>query len=306
MRFRSFAIAAFAISLAVAPVRGGEPEGTSGSEAAAAGVAGAGEAVPTAVAVAPESIANQASTPAAPLSQIQFRDVFLPNVSGTDGITNAFQIQPVIPVGPFHSLRFIQLVKVTLAFPSIPSPVGESGFGDIGLYDLVTVKQSWGRWGFGPALVFPTASEEALGQGKWQAGPAFAAIFTGRKNLVAGAVLQNPISFAGDSEQPEVNSLLIAPTLTFTLAHGWFAGLSDFEWTFDWTEGGDATIPLGAQVGKVVSIGKQPVSLSIEAGKTVTWPTGTPDPGWIFAVELTPIFKWHISDEKRVRVRVKK
>ncbi len=57
------------------------------------------------------------------------------------------------------------------------------------MFDLVTITESWGKWGFGPAFVFPTATSRPLGQGKWQLGPTVAAIYTGIKNLTVGAIL---------------------------------------------------------------------------------------------------------------------
>ena len=48
-------------------------------------------------------LANQVSNPAAPLTLLQFRDILFPSVEGTNGATNVFQIQPVLPMGP--SLR---------------------------------------------------------------------------------------------------------------------------------------------------------------------------------------------------------
>ena len=167
--------------------------------------------------------------------------------------------------------------------------------GDVQVFDLISIKESWGRWGFGPALVFPTASDEALGQGKWQAGPAVALIYTRVKNLTAGAVWQNPISFAGSPDRPDVNNLIITPTLTYNLEDGWFAGLSDFDWSFDWENGGAATVLLGAQVGKLVRIGHQNISLSIEVGGAVASPSTIPSLGWILGFEFTPIFKGHIQ-----------
>jgi len=50
---------------------------------------------------------------------------------------------------------------------------------------------------------------------------------------------------------------------------GWFAGLGDFNVTFNWEDGGAATIPLGPQVGKVFTIGSQPISVSAEAAYVV-------------------------------------
>jgi len=240
-------------------------------------------------------VANRVNNPAAPVTFIQLRNVLLPGVSGTDGVVNEFQIQPVLPMGPFAALPFLQLMKVTLPFPSLPSPSSVAGFGDLQVFDLVSIKQSWGRWGFGPALVFPTASDALLGQGKWQAGPAVALIYTGIKNLSAGGVFQNPISYAGSSDRSDVNSLIYTPTLTYNLEGGWFVGMSDFNWTWDWTSGGAATILVGPQFGKILRIGKQTVSLSIEAGGAAMEPSTSPSTGWIIGIEFSPIFKGHIE-----------
>ena len=145
------------------------------------------------------------------------------------------------------------------------------------------------RWCF---LRHPT---QALGDGKWQAGPAVALMYTRIKNLMAGAVFQNPMSFAGDSDRPGVNALIITPTLTYNLEDGWFAGLSDYDWEFDWKHGGDATFVLGAQVGRVFHIGHQAFSASIEVGGAVAKPSTAPSPGWIIGFEFSPIFKGHIK-----------
>jgi hypothetical protein len=259
----------------------------------------------------PQEIANQVNNPAAPVTFIQFRQVLVPKIPGTNGAASSLQIQPVLPVGPFASVPFVQLIKVTLPLyvnnPGIGNTPTEatpdSGLGDMQLFDLVSIKQSWGRWGFGPALVFPTASGSTLGAGKWQAGPAMAVIYTGTRNLTAGAVIQNPMSFAGDPDRSRVNQMLITPTFTFSLQHGWFAGMTDYNWSFNWEKGGAATIPLGVQVGKVVRIGRQPVSLSVEAGGTVVRPEDTPNPGWILGFELSPIFNFHLGPKEKVRLR---
>ena len=169
-----------------------------------------------------QEIANEANNPAAPVTLIQFRDVMLPNVPGAAGVSHAFQMQPVLPVGPFHAFPVVQLVKMTIPFPVLPGPINQAGMGDLQVFDLFSFKQSWGRWGFGPALVFPTASDTALGAGKWQAGPAVGLIYTGIKNLTAGAIVQNPVSYAGSSNRPNVNNMLITPTFTFNLEDGWF------------------------------------------------------------------------------------
>lgn len=266
--------------------------------------------------VAARDIANEANNPAAPLSLIQFRNILLPTaglpgllpgVSGANGTVNSFQIQPVLPIGPFHSFPFVQLLKLTMPLAvTLPSPVSQTAVGDLQVFDLLTIKQSWGRWGLGPALVFPTASARAMGAGKWQAGPSFALIYTGVKNLTAGAVLQNPISYAGSPNRPSVNSLIITPTFTYSLEKGWFVGISDYNWNFNWENDGAALVPLGVQIGKVFSIREHAFSASIEAGGAAARPSGTPNPGLIMGFEFSPIFKWHLGPGEKVRVKVKK
>ncbi len=240
-------------------------------------------------AVTARDLANAANNPTSPTTLLQFRDAIVPDLPGFTGAGNIFQLQPVLPILPSKAIPFTQLMKITLPFPSLPSPVSQAGVGDLQVFDLVTISQSWGRWGFGPALVFPTASSPVLGNGKWQAGPSFALIYTGVKHLVAGAVLQNPISYAGSPNRPDVNNLIVTPSLTYNLPEGWFAGYSDFNWVFNWKDHGAATFPVGLQVGKVFTIGKQPLSFSIEGGYYAARPSSS-FPRWTIGIELTPIF----------------
>lgn len=241
--------------------------------------------------VAGRALANQANNPTAPLTLIQFSEGVAPYVPGFNSPANLFQIQPVVPIFPSKIVPLEQLLKVTVPFPTTPNPGSESGLGDISFFDLVTIKQSWGRWGLGPAFVFPTATDTALGQGKWQAGPALAVIYTRNKNLDAGFSAQNPISFAGDAGRPAANELSITPTLTWNLPENWFAGYSDFDFVFDWEDCGRATIPVGAQVGRVFNIGHLPVSLSIEGCANVVKPSNAGVPDWQINIEFTLIFK---------------
>jgi hypothetical protein len=241
--------------------------------------------------VAGRALANQANDPTAPLTLIQFSDTFAPSTPGCDSPGNLFQIQPVMPIFPSKVLPFEQLLKLTVPFSTTTSPGSQTGLGDISFFELVSIKQAWGRWGFGPTMVFPTATATALGQGKWQAGPALAAVYTGARNVTIGFAAENPISFSGDSSRPTASALSITPTLTWNLADNWFAGHSDFNWVFNWQDGGRATIPIGAQVGRVFNIGTMPVSLSLESAANVVKPANTGTPDWQICVEFTIIFK---------------
>jgi hypothetical protein len=255
-------------------------------------------------AVSAQELANQINNPTAPVTSLQFRDIYVPRAKMQNGPLNSFQFQPVVPIGPFDWLPLVQLMKITMPLVNTnPGPGHETGMGDLTVFDLFTFKQSWGRVGFGPILVFPTATQKELGSGKYQAGPAAGLMYTGIKNLIAGAILQNPISFAGSSSRPSVNQLIVSPTLTYTLPEGWFVGLSDYNWMFDWKNNGAATIPLGVQAGKIVRIGKQPISLSVEVGGAALRPAHTPNPGVIIGFAITPMFNFHLGPGKKIHLR---
>ena len=59
-----------------------------------------------------------------------------------------------------------------------------TAFGDVRFLDLAVLDAGHRLlFGVGPTFVFPTANTRKTGQGKWQAGPAAAAAFTGAGNL---------------------------------------------------------------------------------------------------------------------------
>ena len=88
------------------------------------------------------------------------------------------QFQPVLPIGLTKDLNLITRPVIPL-YNSVPHETapGEfertTGFGDIILLELLSPADS-GKWilGVGPTFIFPTATSEFTGQGKWQAGPA--------------------------------------------------------------------------------------------------------------------------------------
>src|SRR5208337_105204 len=88
------------------------------------------------------------------------------------------------------------------------------------------------RFGLGPTFVFPTATSKSAGQGAWQAGPAFAAVYTGVPWLLAGFLLQNPITFAYTSRtRPPQSTMEFQPALLVHVWRGWYLRSADATWT---------------------------------------------------------------------------
>jgi hypothetical protein len=88
-------------------------------------------------------------------------------------------------------------------------------------------------------------------------------------------------SFAGDSDQKDVNQTLIEPFLNYNLNKGWFL-LTDIVITANWEADSKNrwTIPLGGGFGRVFKVGKQPVNSRLEAYYNVEQPEGNPE--WNF------------------------
>jgi hypothetical protein len=132
-------------------------------------------------------------------------------------------------------------------------------------------------WGFGPAIVFPIATDSRLGSGKWLTGPALRFAYRpGEWNL--GALILNLWSFAGDSNRKEVNQLLIRGLIRRRLGDGWYFTSNPII-TANWNASSDQVwlIPLGAGIGRRFEIGFLPIALAVHYYHHVIKPDGAPD-----------------------------
>jgi hypothetical protein len=216
---------------------------------------------------------KQANAPISSLFQIRLQDSYEPAFQGPlRGQGNSFSIAIGMPLPKYRLLPFPQLslltIPVSVTLP-LPLPFGATtGFGDIRFVDLAVLDPGHSLlFGIGPTFVFPTASDMFTGQGKWQAGPAAAAAFTPR-NWLFGVLAQNPISFAGDSKQPQANALFLQPFITYQLGHGWFIR-SEPQMIFDW-QTNKQQLPVDAGVGRVFKIGPQYVNCFVEPAWNVS------------------------------------
>jgi len=182
--------------------------------------------------------------------------------------------QPVLPVALTDEWNLMTRPVMTL-FNSVPHPDPHNPseidrtttFGDTVLMELVFPSPKLvGNWllGLGPTFIFPTASSDYTGQGKWQVGPAALVGYLSEK-WILGALLQNWQSFDGSENRPDTNQMNLQPFAAYFLPSGWSIGYSGnilANWKAD--EAGDVwTVPLGLQVAKVVKFGPLPVRLQL-------------------------------------------
>ncbi len=175
-----------------------------------------------------------------------------------------------------------QLFRYTLPVATAPMfPRGsETGLGDLFLVNFSVLPTLPGNIQVapGPLLVAPTASDDVLASGKWQAGPAVAIVAPQSWGLLAG-LIQYQHSFAGEDDRPDVRLLTYQPIITYNLPQGWYLRSSAI-WNFDF-ENDNHFIPVGLGLGKVWKVDERTTAnLFIEPQYTV-WEDASPGiPRW--------------------------
>jgi len=111
-------------------------------------------------------------------------------VDGTD-VSNTVFFQPFLPIPIGEKWMFTARPVFPLVTNSTMSPgedqrsAHKTGFGDIQMLSMVGPDSKDGIvYGLGVTMRFPTASDENLGQEKWQAGPAGMLFYMGHPESV--------------------------------------------------------------------------------------------------------------------------
>lgn len=236
-------------------------------------------------------LAKQSQNPVADLISVPFQYNLYPQTGPNERPLHVLNIQPVIP---FHlndkwNLITRSIIPV-ISQPKFVSGQGrETGIGDINLSLFFSPKKTGEvTWGLGPVFQFPTATEDRLGKDKWCAGLAGVALKM-KGPWVYGALVNNIWSFAGDDDRDDVNQTLIQPFINYNLAGGWYYSFAPII-TADWEADSDNrwTVPLGLGVGRVMTIGKQPVNISTAAYYNVEKPEYVDD--WQIRLQFTLLY----------------
>jgi hypothetical protein len=237
-------------------------------------------------------LAQQLANPVASLISVPFQFNYDAKV-GPEG--NGWQwklnFQPVIPFSLSEEWNLISRTILPVLYQKDVIPGGGYQLGPSdtlqSLFFSPAKPTSRGViWGLGPALLFPTGTENLLSGRKWGAGP------TGVILVQSGpwtyGVLSNHIwSYAGDNSRPCVNSTFIQPFIAYVTKTSWTFTLNS-ESTYDW-RADQWTIPVNGFVSKLVKFGKQPVSFGAGARYWMTTPETGPG-GWGARFIITFLF----------------
>jgi hypothetical protein len=207
----------------------------------------------------------KANNPLAPVTAINLHNYFVPKLYGVPGQSaNAMLLRPVLATSKM-------ILRGTLPLSTVPSGSGDaaSGLGDFSVFDaiLLTSSEAKTQFGVGPLLVIPTATEDALGAGKWQAGGAMVAVSNLAPTVLVFGLVTYQHSFAGDDTRPATSLLTAQPGAIIQVGGGYYLRTSGV-WQFD-TESGDYSIPFGLGAGKVLRAGRAVLNLFLEPQFTV-------------------------------------
>jgi hypothetical protein len=245
-------------------------------------------------------LAAEFSDPLTTLPQVFLNNAYTPENHGTEAIGNRLTGRIIVPRVPESSLLpFVQLLRPSFSVVTVPTGKGDqtrTELGDMQLFDLAVIpwpgRESGLLMGVGPIFVFPTATHRSAGQGAWQLGPAFAAIYKGIPGLVLGTLVQNPISFAYTSKQREsVNTLLVQPIVLAYLGKGFYLKSADSTWVRGWNDDQPTWLPVSFGIGHVtVRDGWPPLNV-FATGEYMAWRDDAPiAPEWTARVGLTVAF----------------
>jgi len=216
-------------------------------------------------------------------------------------------ISRAIPVNSLYvgdNWRLINLAMITVAdapggtpgFPGNPDPIPGPkvfGLGDLTDAVLYTSRAKSGlMWGAGIALNIPIATDDNLGSGKWQAGPALRLGYQGSAWRF-GLLAANRWSFAGKSSRADVNQFLARLFIRRDLGSRWFFVSSPII-TANWNGGAGQKwlVPLGAGFGRGMTADPVPIDLSLQFYSNIIKPDGAPD--WVVRFGLT--FPFQLPD----------
>ena len=248
-----------------------------------------------------EELNKELSNPVTSVWSISFQqnNYLLETGGKKDHWNSNLNFQPVMPVALNKNWNLITRPVVTV-FNSSPHPNPHNpseierttGFGDTIFMEMLTpTPKLMGRWlfGIGPTFIFPTASSDFTGQGKWQMGPAVVVGSLADK-WILGAFVQNWTSFGGSGNRPDTNQMNLQPFVAFFLPRGWSIGYSGnilANWKAD--SAGDVwTVPIGIGIGKLTKLGPLPVKISVAAQYMVHHPDNFGQ-RWNIQLGVTPV-----------------
>ena len=226
--------------------------------------------------LSPAEIAKESHNPLGSLREIIFQLDVLPDVGPHEKTALVETIQTVYPfaVGDRWRVMTYGIIPV-VSQPRVSAENDRAlGLGDSTLFGyFVPPNEGVLIWGVGPALQVPTATNGALGNDKWAAGPALiVGIQPGNWSIFA--LFDNVWDFAGSGDE-EVNAFNLQYQAVYLFSETWYF-ITNWTVVADWTEPSKNrwTVPVGGGFGGMFNIGTQQLQVYGQGGINVAKPDG--------------------------------
>lgn len=219
--------------------------------------------------------------------------LFKSDLIDTDGeLFNSLKLMPVLPIRLTENWNLINRPILQLQSSPLDSEVGQlfgigagqitanpglaaiaqnpigrtTGFGDIIMFNMISPRAANEGfiWGVGPTFIFPTASHDVLGQGKWQIGPSALAANLGKEWNI-GALVQQWYSYAGDDDRADTSQMDIQYFANYHWDPLTLVGMTPnirINWKAEKDE--QISFPVGLGIIRTTKWGKLPIRWGVE------------------------------------------
>ncbi|WFB37267.1 transporter [Kiritimatiellota bacterium B12222] len=239
-------------------------------------------------------LAKQLANPVASLISVPFQYNYDSNLGPNDDGTKSYlNIQPVTPFSISEDWNLIVRTIVPVIDLEDVTVKGDSasGLGDITQSFFFSPKAPVDGWilALGPVGLYPSASEDLLGGGKWGVGPTGLALQ--QKGHWTYGVLWNHLwSVAGDSDRNNINATFIQPGISYISKTKSTVTLNT-ESTYDW-ENEEWSVPINLMLSQLMRLGPQIVQFTVGARYWVESPEAGPE-DWGVRAQVILLFPEH-------------
>jgi hypothetical protein len=198
-----------------------------------------------------ESVSAKVIDPIAFLMKFTLENDYSPSLWNQRGEENEVQGELVVP---FEAFAKQNLFRIKMFFET-SSPDGAHGLSASQVIDLILFPRRWGTFGAGVTAQVTAQTSDRLGA--MSPGPAVAAVVD-RGKWRYGFLNQN---FFSDN----VAETEIQPILGYEFNERWGAELGDLQYIYDWKKDRVTSIPISAQLNRILPRDKESVQLSFKA-----------------------------------------
>jgi hypothetical protein len=208
-------------------------------------------------------LAKKLSNPVASLISVPLQYNYDQNYGpDEDGSKSLLNIQPVWPFSFGEDWNLItRTIIPVVAQQDIPPGTDRSGLGDTMQSFFFSPKEPVGGCilAAGPVFLYPTATDDVLGGGKWGVGPTVLAL---RQDggWTYGLLANHLESFAGEGGRADLSATFLQPFVSYVTKTKTTVGLNT-ETSYDW-ENERWSVPVNLTVAQLVKVGKLPLSLT--------------------------------------------